>query len=720
MTTAVTSGPPTAVAAPAGPAPLGVVVVNYGPPDLLRRTLAAAPLGGDDVHVVVVDNFSSAANRAAVEQLGAEQGWHVVGLPGNRGFGVACNAGAVAARELGCRTFLFLNPDAVIGAAAVAELRADLDRSPLTAVSPRLVTSAGRVVYRGALVDPRTGGTRSHPEGSTAMGTGPGDWLTGACLAISDALFTRAGGFAEDYFLYWEDVDLSARVLAAGGRLAVRHDLVAVHDEGGTQGERRGRALSALYYRYNCRNRLLFGARTLGRRQLLGWVLRTPSASWQVVLRGGRRQLLHSPRPLLAALAGSLSGLALALPALVTGPRAGRGAGGRPALVVHPGAELYGSDRVLLSAVEGLLERGPVRVALPGPGPLVAELTARGAEVHVVAMPVLRKAVLRPAGAVRLLADAARGLPAALRLLRGSSTVYVSTTVLPSWPLLGRLTGHRVVCHVHEAEWPGPAVLHRLLLAPLQAAAEVVVNSGFTRDAVVAAVPALAGRTTVVLNAVPGPADPASPRPRLDGGVRLLYVGRLSPRKGPDVAVTALRELLDRGVDARLTLVGSVFTGYGWFAEQLRALVADLGVGDRVELVGFRSDVWPALADADVVLVPSVLDESFGNAAVEAVLAARPVVVSDLGGLREATAGLGTARVAAVGDPAAWADAVQALVADWPAVAAAVPADAAAVRARHAPALFRRRLGDLVVPAAAAAVPALPVPALPVPRRTTP
>ena len=66
-----------------------------------------------------------------------------------------------------------------------------------------------------------------------------------------------------------------------------------------------------------------------------------------------------------------------------------------PLLVVHPGAELYGADRVLLESATALATRFTVTVAVPGPGPLVGELEARGVRVQTCPMPVLRNAALR-------------------------------------------------------------------------------------------------------------------------------------------------------------------------------------------------------------------------------------------------------------------------------------------------------------------------------------
>jgi glycosyltransferase involved in cell wall biosynthesis len=249
---------------------------------------------------------------------------------------------------------------------------------------------------------------------------------------------------------------------------------------------------------------------------------------------------------------------------------------------------------------------------------------------------------------------------------------------------------------VHEAEQSAPRLL-RIGMALCPALADrVVANSRFCLDVLAETAPWLRRRTTVVYNAVRGPADVPPPRAALDGPLRLLFVGRLSPRKGPQVAVATLQELLARGVDARLQLLGSVFEGYEWFETELRDAVVAAGLTDRVEFLGFRPAVWPALAASDVVLVPSVGEESFGLTAVEAVLAARPLVVSDSSGLREAAAGYASAQSVVPGDPELWADAVQRVVAGWDAFRAAAVGDAAEARRRHAPQRYAEQLAAVL------------------------
>jgi glycosyltransferase involved in cell wall biosynthesis len=365
----------------------------------------------------------------------------------------------------------------------------------------------------------------------------------------------------------------------------------------------------------------------------------------------------------------------------------------RTVLVAHPGADLYGSDRVMLDTVSAWVHRGwRVVVTLPGDGPLVELLRSAGADVRARPTPVLRKSALRPAGAVQLVWTAIRSVRPGLRLIRDThaDVVYVSTVTIPLWLVLARLLRRPVMCHVHEAETSGRRAIRVALAAPLVLADRIVANSRFSLQVLTDSLPRLGRRARVIANPVPGPPEALEPRATLDAPLRVLYVGRLSPRKGPHVAVDAVAELTGRGIDVRLDLLGSVFPGYEWYEHDLRAAIDRDGLTDRVDLLGFRSDVWPTMATADVVVVPSLADEPFGNTAVEAVLAARPVVVSDGGGLTEAIDGYRSATAVTPGDPAAIAAELERIAGSWAELRDDALADAATARERHDP----ERYGD--------------------------
>jgi Predicted glycosyltransferases len=299
------------------------VVVNYGSSALLRENLVASVQSCRPDLVVVVDNPTTDDERQCLRSLATEQGWALVESAENVGFGGGMNLGVARAEELGATCFLLLNPDARIDAPAWRRLLSAA--SPEALVAPRIVDGAGRPWFDGADVYLSDGRTMGAKHRSTRQGEPRWEWLTGACLLVHDELWRKVGGFDEDYFLYWEDVDLSRRIVAAGGRLEVVRDAVVVHDEGGTHAETtRAEAKSSTYYYHSIRNRLMFAVKHLDDEGVRRWSRSAVSSAFEVLMRGGRRQFVRPVGPLKAAYRGVRDGRRLVKTHLRVG-REGRG-----------------------------------------------------------------------------------------------------------------------------------------------------------------------------------------------------------------------------------------------------------------------------------------------------------------------------------------------------------------------------------------------------------
>lgn len=328
-------------------------------------------------------------------------------------------------------------------------------------------------------------------------------------------------------------------------------------------------------------------------------------------------------------------------------------------LAAHPVPDLYGADLMLLRALRAMRADGAeITVAVPEDGPLVSDLRANGIDVDTRSFPVLRKALVRPVALARLAVTAPFVLLKMRRWIRkiDPDVVYVNTLTLPHWVLAAKLAGRPVVCHVREAEDQLPSIVQRVLSAPLLLCTRIITNSHHTAAHLTGPWHRLSRTVEVVHNGFDFQPAPPSKLPAKDG--ELLLVGRLSPRKGQDVAIEALALLHRRGYPATLRLVGTAFRGYDWYVEALERAAAEHGLQDHVRFDGYQTDIPACQARADVVLVPSLV-EPFGNVAVEALAGTRALVATSVGGLVEIVDDGETGLLVPPSDPVALADAVQ-------------------------------------------------------------
>jgi len=137
-------------------------------------------------------------------------------------------------------------------------------------------------------------------------------------------------------------------------------------------------------------------------------------------------------------------------------------------------------------------------------------------------------------------------------------------------------------------------------------------------------------------------------------------IGRLEPRKGHDLLIQAMPELCMRVPSARLLIAGHDPCGYG---VTLRRLIDRLGLGEKVRLVGFQTDVVSFLNALDVFAFASS-SEGFGQVVIEAMAAGKPVITSKIAPLTEIVADGETGLLVESGSPQSFASAIAQLLID--------------------------------------------------------
>lgn len=113
-------------------------------------------------------------------------------------------------------------------------------------------------------------------------------------------------------------------------------------------------------------------------------------------------------------------------------------------------------------------------------------------------------------------------------------------------------------------------------------------------------------------------------------GPRIAVLANLRPEKGHFVFLAAAERVSQRFPEARFVIAGD-----GPEHERIAARIAGTLIAPRVRMIGAVHDVPGFLRSVDVVAVPSVTNEGFPNAAMEAMAAAKPVVATDTGSTGE-------------------------------------------------------------------------------------
>lgn len=212
-----------------------------------RRELLAACLESidaldypaDRIEVLVFDNGSSDGTR---EWLRAERPRvRLLESPSNRGFAAPNDRCAEAASA---PLLCLVNNDVRLHPAFLRELVDARLASGAACVGARILDGAGhRIEFDGGVMSfdghaaPRGWGDPAPPLLGEAPGTTvPSLFASGGAMLVDRAVFLEAGGFDEDYFAYFEDVDFGWRAWVLGHRVVVAPRAIAWHREHGSEG----------------------------------------------------------------------------------------------------------------------------------------------------------------------------------------------------------------------------------------------------------------------------------------------------------------------------------------------------------------------------------------------------------------------------------------------------------------------------------------------------
>jgi len=224
---------------------ISIIIVSYKGGARLVRCLKSLQKIEDTrftFEVIVVDNQSNDGMQAELSTQFPL--FSFISNTGNNGFANGCNLGAT--NSTGCN-LLFLNPDTTVTADALFDLLEEVRVRPLySIVSCRQIKENGtkdRPYGKFLTILTLTGWFRAILQiftGSiedsfvqTKHSLYP-DWVSGSVIMIRRASFLRLGKWDEDFWMYFEDVDLCRRAKKRGGEIVKLKEASVGHTHGGS------------------------------------------------------------------------------------------------------------------------------------------------------------------------------------------------------------------------------------------------------------------------------------------------------------------------------------------------------------------------------------------------------------------------------------------------------------------------------------------------------
>ena len=211
---------------------VSIVLVTHNGAEIVSSCLdSLAKLDTALQDIIVVDNAST--DRTLDEVAYGLPNAKIISLAANKGYGAGCNAGA---REAKGDIIVFLNQDVYLNSTFVEEIQSRMDSDPAIGVCGGVVLSwdGTRMISAGQVFDPWTGYILDYGFGSRQVNlrrkTEDIFSPNGAAFAVKRDTFNKLGGFYEQFFMYFDETDLSWRARLAGFRVVCSPNALVRHN----------------------------------------------------------------------------------------------------------------------------------------------------------------------------------------------------------------------------------------------------------------------------------------------------------------------------------------------------------------------------------------------------------------------------------------------------------------------------------------------------------
>lgn len=317
-------------------------------------------------------------------------------------------------------------------------------------------------------------------------------------------------------------------------------------------------------------------------------------------------------------------------------------------LFIHQSGEMYGSDKTLLFLLKYLDKtRFTSVVILPTEGPL--KIALENENIKVVIAPVLKlhRKMFSVKEIYNFLNDSKKAVSTIdiLHKTHHFDIIYSNTLAVLLGIHYARKRKIKHIWHIHEIIESPKLIKHFFLkLIQVKANTKIIYNS-FATSKFWNVNSIIARKSVVILNGLESIkkilTEKEIQKIRLNffnansNEIVIALIGRINSWKGQSILLEGFVELAKLNTNIKLVFIGSTPPNQDYLIDDLHNKIAEYNITEKVAIIPFQKNIADFWQSIDIAVVPSTEPEPFGLVAVEAMLAKKPVVASNHGGLSE-------------------------------------------------------------------------------------
>jgi len=307
-------------------------------------------------------------------------------------------------------------------------------------------------------------------------------------------------------------------------------------------------------------------------------------------------------------------------------------------LVLHSSNDMYGASRIVLQVIDILIKaKYEVHVILPYKGVLNKIITDKGASCSIYNLGVFRKKYLNLKDLYNRFLKIKKAKNHISNYIdkHHIDLLYTSTSVIISGALAAKKSGIPSISHIHEIPTANKSyeIFIGLFVRYFSKKVIVVSNSVAKHWQ-----PYLKKNQLLkVYNGIifPLTKTPDTTKKKIDQDIIVTSIGRLVPGKGHKYFIEAAKELLILNNQYQFLIVGDTFPGYESYEEELKTLVIENDLHEKIHFLGYRTDIEAILAKSDLLFHSSITPDSLPTVLFEAIKMKVPLAATELAGAVE-------------------------------------------------------------------------------------